>query len=123
GLLALAGCQNFAPILAIGDAVDQGIAREAAQVAEQAVAGIEISGVDQQQTRVVEERDADDERGDPAGAVQAADIHPGNNAAADGNVAFVNFDGGTKGQNEEEARGEEKKAAGNIGDGETQGDC
>src|SRR5207248_3256560 len=73
GLLALAGCQNFAPILAIGDAVDQGIAREAAQVAEQAVAGIEISGVDQQQTRVVEERDADDERGDPAGAVQAAD--------------------------------------------------
>jgi len=40
--------------LPIGNAVDEGVAGEAAQVAEKAVAGVEIAGEDQDEPGVVE---------------------------------------------------------------------
>src|SRR5947199_9587657 len=61
-LFALAGREDLAPVLAVRDAVDERVAREAPQVAQEAVAGIEIAGIYKDQSRIVEKGDADDQR-------------------------------------------------------------
>src|ERR1017187_1676692 len=40
--------QNLSPVLAVGDAVDESVPGETPEVAKQAVAGIEVAGINQQ---------------------------------------------------------------------------
>ena len=82
-------------------------------MAQQAVAGIQVAGKDQGDPGIVEQRDTHDQRRDPAGAVQAADVHPRDFALSDGQVALVNLDRRAEIHGEEEKRAEEEQQAGN----------
>ena len=62
---------GFAPELAVGNTIDERFAGKAAEMAEQAVAGIRIAGVNHEDARFVGECEANDE-GQARAAVEAA---------------------------------------------------
>ena len=84
-------------------------------MAQQAVAAIEVAGINQQEARIVEQSEPDDQGRNPAGTVQAADVHPGNDSPAHGDVSFVNLDGRAEGQQEKQDCGEQKQGRRNEG--------
>ena len=79
-------------------------------MAEQAVTGIQIAGVYQDEVRIVKQRDPHDEWRNPAGTVQPADIHPRDDPAADRDVAFVNFDGWAERHEKQQPRRQQEQS-------------
>src|SRR4051794_36098012 len=99
-----AGRKEFAPELLIRDTVDEGVLGTAAEVAEQALAGIDVSGVEEQHPTVATESQANDKRRNPGSPVEPQYLVPGDDLLSDGEVMLVDLDGWLKSEEDEECR-------------------
>jgi hypothetical protein len=108
-LLFDGGRDDFAPALDPGDTVNQRFAGVAAEVAKERVGGIEVTGIDEEEAFVVHKCDKDGQGRNPAGAIDAADVHPGDGAAADDEELLLNFDGRAEGEEHDGDGAEEEE--------------
>ena len=83
---------HFTPGLTVGNAIQQGVTRIAAKMAQQTGGGIEIASIDQPHVPVVCKSQVHSQRRDPAGLVQSLNFPPEYNAAAQLEMRFVNLD-------------------------------
>ena len=99
-LLRVGTSQQFAPILAIWRAVDHSVCRHLTQGAQQVLAAIYFTGINQHHCIVVVERKLYYQRGDPVGAVYPSHILPGNDLFADFEMGVIHLDRGPECQNQ-----------------------
>jgi hypothetical protein len=86
------GGREFAPELAIRDAVEQSLSRKPAQVPEQRSRGLPAARVKQKHAAAVGEREVYGQGRNPSGPIHAPDFIPPDRASADQEVGLADFD-------------------------------